>query len=86
MERLVQPVTEFSGKITMPGDKSIWHRSLIIGAIANGETEIIGDPAGLDVESTKRCLTDLGVSISDSDGKTIVHGRLLPIIRKWTLI
>ena len=58
----------------MPGDKSIWHRALIIGAIANGETEIIGNPAGLDVESTERCLIDLGISISYSDGKTIVNG------------
>jgi len=58
----------------LPGDKSIWHRALIIGAIANGETEIIGSPAGLDVESTKQCLIDLGVSISSSKGKTIVNG------------
>ena len=58
----------------MPGDKSIWHRALIIGAIANGETEIIGNPAGLDDESTERCLIDLGISIAYSDGKTIVNG------------
>ncbi|MCH7887321.1 MAG: 3-phosphoshikimate 1-carboxyvinyltransferase [Candidatus Marinimicrobia bacterium] len=66
----------------MPGDKSIWHRALIIGAIANGETEIIGNPAGLDVESTKQCLIDLGVSISYSDGKTIVNGNGLNGMRK----
>ena len=74
MERFVQPVNKISGEISMPGDKSIWHRALIIGAIANGETEIIGNPAGLDVESTERCLIDLGISISYSDGKTIVNG------------
>ena len=74
MERFVKPVNKISGEITMPGDKSIWHRALIIGAIANGDTEIIGSPAGLDVESTEQCLIDLGVSISYSDGKTIVNG------------
>lgn len=66
----------------MPGDKSIWHRALIIGAIANGETEIIGNPAGLDVESTKQCLIDLGASISYSDGKTIVNGNGFNGMRK----
>ena len=82
MERFVQPVNRISGEITMPGDKSIWHRALIIGAIANGETEIIGNPAGLDVESTKQCLIDLGVSVSYSDAKTIVNGNGLNGMRK----
>ena len=82
MERFVQPVNRISGEITIPGDKSIWHRALIIGAIANGETEIIGNPAGLDVESTKQCLIDLGASISYSDGKTIVNGNGLNGMRK----
>ncbi|MCH7495518.1 MAG: 3-phosphoshikimate 1-carboxyvinyltransferase, partial [Candidatus Marinimicrobia bacterium] len=66
MERFVQPVNKISGEITPPGDKSIWHRALLIGAIAHGETKITGNPAGLDVESTKQCLTDLGVSITYS--------------------
>ena len=74
MERFIQPVKKISREITMPGDKSIWHRALIIGAISNGETEIIGNPAGLDVESTKECLLNLGVSVSHSDGKIIVIG------------
>ena len=82
MERFVQPVNRISGEITIPGDKSIWHRALIIGAIANGETEIIGNPAGLDVESTKQCLIDLGVSVSYSDAKTIVNGNGLNGMRK----
>lgn len=66
----------------MPGDKSIWHRALIIGAIAEGRTEITGNPAGLDVESTKQCLIGLGVSISYSNGKTIVDGKGLSGMRK----
>ncbi|MCH7819160.1 MAG: 3-phosphoshikimate 1-carboxyvinyltransferase [Candidatus Marinimicrobia bacterium] len=82
MDRFVQPVNKFSGEISMPGDKSIWHRALIISAIANGETEITGNPAGLDVESTKQCLLDLGVSISSSDGKTIVNGNGFNGMRK----
>ena len=82
MERFLQPVDKISGVLTVPGDKSIWHRALIIGAIATGETEIIGDSAGLDVESTKQCLIDLGVSVSYSDGKTIVIGNGLNGMRK----
>ena len=56
MERLIGPAKKMYGETSLPGDKSIWHRALIIGAISEGETEIVGKPAGDDVSSTESCL------------------------------
>ena len=42
MDMIITPKNNISGKITVPGDKSISHRALILGAIAEGITEING--------------------------------------------
>ena len=55
----------------MPGDKSISHRALILGAVASGESRVRGLSAGADVQSTASCLGALGVEIDGS----IVRGR-----------
>ena len=55
----------------MPGDKSISHRALILGAVASGESRVRGLSAGADVQSTASCLVALGVEIDGS----IVRGR-----------
>ena len=74
MERLIKPAKKMYGEISLPGDKSIWHRALIIGAISEGETEIIGEPAGDDVLSTESCLMQLGIKISRDNGRMVVSG------------
>ncbi|MGE4158522.1 MAG: 3-phosphoshikimate 1-carboxyvinyltransferase [Planctomycetota bacterium] len=51
------------GTLAMPGDKSISHRALILGAMAEGLTEIRGLSDSLDVQSTIRCLEPWGVEI-----------------------
>lgn len=53
------------GRIRVPGDKSISHRSLMLGAIATGETRIKGLLLGEDPRSTARCFQAMGVEISD---------------------
>lgn len=53
------------GRIRVPGDKSISHRSLMLGAIAQGETRIQGLLLGEDPRSTARCFASMGVKISD---------------------
>src|SRR4051812_31486245 len=70
----VNPTGRFAGKISIPGDKSISHRGLIFGALAEGITEISSILESGDVQSTQRCLTDLGVKITKSGNKTIVTG------------
>jgi 3-phosphoshikimate 1-carboxyvinyltransferase len=53
------------GRIRVPGDKSISHRALMLGAIAQGETEIQGLLLGEDPRSTAHCFRALGAEISE---------------------
>ena len=62
------------GEITVPGDKSISHRALILGALAEGETEISGFLAGEDCLSTVDCLRKLGVCIAVQESDVRVAG------------
>jgi 3-phosphoshikimate 1-carboxyvinyltransferase len=57
--------TTLRGRIQIPGDKSISHRSLMLGAIAQGETKIKGLLLGEDPRSTAACFAAMGVEISD---------------------
>ncbi|MBO0469257.1 3-phosphoshikimate 1-carboxyvinyltransferase [Enterococcus sp. DIV0242_7C1] len=64
-----------NGEIDIPSDKSISHRSIMFGAIANGKTTIKNFLRGDDCLSTLKAFQDLGVLIED-DGETItVHGK-----------
>ena len=53
------------GKIRVPGDKSISHRALMLGAIAQGETQIQGLLLGEDPRSTASCFRAMGAEISE---------------------
>ena len=66
----------FKGKIKVPGDKSISHRALLFGAIAEGTTKIKGLLPAEDPISTASCLKSMGVKISPiKEGKSVeVHG------------
>src|SRR4051812_46062086 len=75
MEVLVQPARLVQGKINVPGDKSISHRALILGALSEGRTEITGLLESADVRSTWSCLEALGISIQNEGGKVSVLGK-----------
>lgn len=62
------------GEITVPGDKSLSHRAVILGALAEGETEISGFLAGRDCLSTVNCLRQLGVPVVTAEDRVIVKG------------
>ncbi|MGA1409031.1 MAG: 3-phosphoshikimate 1-carboxyvinyltransferase [Prochlorotrichaceae cyanobacterium] len=63
------------GQIRIPGDKSISHRSLMLGAIAAGETVIEGILIGEDPQSTAQCFREMGVEISPlTPEKVVVKG------------
>ena len=63
------------GSITIPGDKSISHRALMLGAIAEGETTIEGLLLGEDPRSTAACFRAMGAEISElNTEKVIVRG------------
>jgi 3-phosphoshikimate 1-carboxyvinyltransferase len=64
-----------AGSLTVPGDKSISHRALMLGALAEGETQVSGFLAGEDCLATARALAALGVRIEQpSDTEVRVHG------------
>ncbi len=70
------PVESLSGDVRVPGDKSISHRSLMIGAVAVGETVITGLLEGDDVLRTAAALRTMGVKAGPAgDGTWRVHGR-----------
>lgn len=75
MDRTIQSINRLSGTITPPGDKSISHRALIMGAIADGTTVIANCSPGKDVESTQNCLRQLGIPIEIEGEQIRVHGR-----------
>lgn len=69
------PVSSLSGVITVPGDKSISHRALFLGAIAEGVTTIHGFSEGDDCVSTRRALEAMGVPVEHAVAhQVVVHG------------
>lgn len=64
-----------SGTITVPGDKSISHRALILGALSTGVTQITGLLEAEDVIATARALEALGVPVEKRGAEWHIHGR-----------
>ncbi len=60
------------GTVQIPGDKSISHRALMLGALASGETEIRGLLLGDDPRSTAACFQALGAQISELNSDRVV--------------
>ena len=72
--KLKTNVNHLSGSIRVPGDKSISHRSIIFGSLAEGETKVYDILCGEDVLSTMQVFRDLGVEIEDKDGVVTIQG------------
>jgi 3-phosphoshikimate 1-carboxyvinyltransferase len=64
-----------SGRASVPGDKSISHRALMLGALAIGETRITGLLEAADVLGTARIVAQLGAGVTVKDGVWTVTGR-----------
>ncbi len=76
MELTINPAESLRGKVAVPGDKSVSHRAVMFGALAEGITEIEGFLAGEDCLSTVSCLRKLGVRIDETgEGRLQVHGK-----------
>lgn len=75
VRRVYRP-TRLDGELSVPGDKSISHRSLILNSLARGTARVTGLSNGEDVMSTMACLRSMGVGISpgDAPGEYTVHG------------
>lgn len=67
--------TNLKGELTIPGDKSISHRSVMFGALSQGTTEIHGFLKGADCMSTIRCFKQMGIQIEKQNGILCVKGK-----------
>lgn len=65
----------FHGELSVPGDKSISHRSIMLGAISDGITIVSNFLQGADCLSTISCFQKLGISIENRDSNVIIYGK-----------
>lgn len=71
----ITPSNTVSGTIAIPGDKSISHRSIMLGSLATGVTNVTGFLEGEDALATLQAFRDMGVTIEGPDnGKLTIHG------------
>ncbi|MGV8844083.1 MAG: bifunctional prephenate dehydrogenase/3-phosphoshikimate 1-carboxyvinyltransferase [Pseudomonas sp.] len=72
---IAQPGGSLSGRIRVPGDKSISHRSIMLGALATGVTEVEGFLEGEDALATLQAFRDMGVVIEGPQhGRVTIYG------------
>src|SRR5262245_30819020 len=73
---VVQPaVRPLVGSVPVPGDKSITHRALLVGAVARGRSRIVGAGSGEDNRATLAAMRAMGVRVEDGDdGDILVDG------------
>jgi 3-phosphoshikimate 1-carboxyvinyltransferase len=71
----IEPAGALVGHIAVPGDKSISHRAVLVGALADGETRIRGFGRSADTEATVRAVRALAVQVDDVEtDELLVHG------------
>ena len=68
-------INHLRGEITVPGDKSISHRGIMLGSIAEGTTEITNFLNGADCLSTIDCFRKMGIDIINSNGTVLIKGK-----------
>jgi len=75
MNFTIPQIHGFRGNIQVPGDKSISHRALLIGAIADGVSEIHSCSNAADPLSTLSCIRQLGIEVEDHGNQILLHGK-----------
>jgi len=70
-----QKVNSLKGEISIPGDKSISHRSIMLGSLSNGITEVTNFLQGADCLSSIDCFRKMGIEIHNNGDSVIVHGK-----------
>ena len=79
---VIQKIKKAVGQIKVPGDKSISHRAVMLGSLANGVTEISGFLKGADCLSTIDCFRKMGIDIDINGENVTVHGNDLRGLKK----
>lgn len=75
MAYTIKKISSANGTVTVPGDKSISHRAVMLGSLAEGATRITGFLRGADCLSTIDCFRKMGIEIDDNGDEIIVHGK-----------
>ena len=85
---LMQAKMPLRGEVKIPGDKSISHRAVMFGALADGTTRVTNFLQGADCLSTISCFRKLGIDIENTQEEIRIHGKaaftgLLLRLRFW---
>lgn len=64
-----------NGTITVPGDKSISHRAIMLGSLSEGDTIVHGFSSGADCHTTMKAFRSLGISIEEDGTDVRIHGK-----------
>lgn len=72
---LFQKAHSLKGELTIPGDKSISHRAIMLGALSEGTTEISNFLQGADCLSTISCFEKMGISIEKKQSTVLIYGK-----------
>ncbi len=75
MQQTIQPADKITGELYIPGDKSISHRAIMLGSIAQGTTEIAHFPNNADCLATIRCFQKMGIKIERRFDRLFIHGK-----------
>ena len=71
---LITPAKYLRGEITLPGDKSITHRAIILSSIAEGKSYLKGVQRGKDCLATLKCIEQMGVPVREGEKEVIIEG------------
>ena len=71
----IKKAKKLSGSLAIPGDKSISHRAVMFGSLAEGTTRITNFLEGADCLSTISCFRKMGINIENTEGEILVHGK-----------
>ena len=74
MDLTIKKSNGLQGELDIPGDKSISHRAIMLGALADGTTEITNFLQGADCLSTISCFQAMGVPIENDNHRVLIHG------------
>lgn len=79
---VIRKIKKAVGEVKVPGDKSISHRAIMLGSLADGLTEVSGFLNGADCLSTIDCFRKMGISIDISGENVAIHGNGLYGLKK----
>lgn len=75
MDKSVNKISRLRGEICVPGDKSISHRAVMFGSLAQGTTVVRGFLKGADCLNTIKCFKKLGINIDVTEDEVIIEGK-----------